>query len=301
MAVSSRLYRNYALTDLLYVLSRPRQGILLGVLAGLGVAAFEPKLAVAQATLFFPPTLALQATATPSPEEAATAPPEMSVWAHDALTSKQAMDAVYKRIERQQGTTKQLRAAALLNEPGRLEVSSTGEYCLRLSVRAEDSTTARLLCEGLLAYLAFTTKIPLEDPEGDVLGAVQSQLRTQEKALSQTLWSMLAISSEAVDPSLGPKAELELSDFQASFKEYLNTARTHFFREFRAAATGPSFSVVEAPFAYYPRRLWLSRGLSGAALGLLFSFVVQIFRTSRRRPPAPYAQDPFSRDRTGSA
>lgn len=273
-------------------LASPRKMLLLGVLLGLVYAGTRRSLCEAQATLFFPPPIILQQSeprGTPSAipvESLESAEPESTVWAHDTLTSKEAIDAVCKKIERSdiEFKTQALRSAVLLAEDKRVRVETMPDACVRLKVYAEDSRVCLFLCDSLLAYLAFKTKIPLENPDPEKLVASERQLRIQEKALSQTLWSILAFDSpKSQDPTALQAVELDLQDYQQLVATYRKALEDHFFRETRVAASGPNFAILEPPSQIRNHRPWIEASLLGGLLGILVSALATGLR-ARRRP-----------------
>lgn len=216
-----------------------------GMIGGFGSGASS--LAQAQFTLFVSPALAL---ALPGGGQSFAGPTQSNAldWAVGQLTSKDAVEMVCRKIERSQVERKDLalRSACLLPEGGRIETSLLSETCLRVRVRAEDPATAVVLCEGLLAYLSFRAKIPLENPEPTKLLESEKRLRLKER--------------EIVGPGLqGPPVQLsagvgsglreaEFGEYQAVLLEYRGLMEESFFRETRLASGSPYFSVIEPAF-----------------------------------------------------
>lgn len=243
------------------------------------MAGLVPRLQVAQATLLFPPPLVLQSdiklgeeqTELPGPKVTIVAP---ASWAREQLESKEAVDTVCKRVERLdlEHKAEVLRSAVLLAEDHRIEVEALPNSCLRVSVLAERPEVAVLLCEGLLAYLNYKTKIPLENPNRDQLTSVEQKLRLQEKDLGRALWDLLAFDlTRKRDPNAMEVAALDLQDYQATERQYRKAMRDHFFRESKLAAVGPSFTVIEPSSVASPVRPWWSFGAAGALAGGLLS------------------------------
>ena len=278
---------------MLKLLARPRYGLLLGVLLGLVYAGTRRSLCEAQATLYFPPPLVLQQSV---PREAPSAVPletldspdlprsESTAWAQATLTSKEAVDAVCKRIERSdiEYKVQALRSAVLLAEDKRVRVETMPEACVRLKVYAEDSRVCLFLCDSLLAYLTFKTKIPLEDPDPEKLVTSERQLRVQEKALSQSLWSLLAFDSPgSQDPAALQAVGLDLQDYQQLVTRYKQALRDQFFRETRLAASGPNFAVLEPPSQIRNHRPWIESALLGGILGIGLSVIATVLQPRR--------------------
>lgn len=255
---------------------------LFGGVLGLAASTLPTKLTVARATLLFPPRLQLKSDALPDAEALANAPdlPGSVQWAQDKLRSKEAVEALCKRIERTVTEDKQevLRSACLLPEEDRLTVTALEGNYLQLSVAANKPDVALSLCAGLLAYLNFKAKIPLEDPEAEKLTQAERLLRVQEKTLQSQLWKRLAFDAPALKEDDLEASELELSEYQANLNHYRQLSREHFFRETRAAAESPSFVVVEPPYLVYQSRSRIWATLAGMALGALIGFL------SGRRP-----------------
>jgi len=245
----------------------------LGGVVGLAVSSIPAKLTVARATLLFPNRLQLKSGALPDAQKETPRPdiPASALWAQDKLRSKEAVEALCKRIERTVTEDKEevLRSACLLPEEGRLTVTPLEGNYLQLSVSAGKPEIALSLCAGLLAYLNFKAKIPLEDPEVETLVTAERQLRVQEKTLQKQLWSRLAFDAPPPDAETLQAAEMEQSDYQASLNIYRQLTREHFFRETRAAAGSPSFVVVEPPYLVYQSRSRLWAMLMGVGLGAL--------------------------------
>jgi len=266
-------------------------GVLVGCLLGLLWGLSENRLVQAQTTIFFSPALMLPPHPDPSLPEGApkgeqTQKPSPTAWAESMLTSKDAVDMVCKKIERSETEHKDaaLRAACLLPEK-RVKVESLPNLCLRLKVSAEKPELAVMLCQGLLAYLNFKTKIPLEDPDRERLTQVETQLRTQERNLAKTLWGQLAFDSPKTPDAEGAQAaELELSDYQLSASEYHQLMEKNFFRETWAAADNPFFTVIEPPFVGLPERPWWEFVVGGGFLGGVGGWLLErMGRRARRR------------------
>ena len=271
-------------------LNRFSRGILLGGLLGLAGAAITPRLSVAQATLFFPPPLILY----PHSDPDAPTPPVPSseervrdplAWAEDILTSKEALDALCRKIERTSTDDKVevLRSACLLAEEDRIQVTPREDSYLSFRVAAEKPNVALSLCAGLLAYLTYKTKIPLEDTHREELLNSAKLLRVQERRLEKLLWPRLSYnSSEPSDPNKEQAVELDLLDYQSNIAMARRQARQHFLRETRDAADGPNFVVMEPPFIRKEPRPWLKWGGLGAALGAAAALLSKAFRGKKK-------------------
>lgn len=253
----------------------------MGAILGVLWVAGQRVLAEAQAVLFFPPPLTL-ADQAPKREKVTDLPLDASDpgrWARELLTSKEAVDMICKRIERTEsdsGKAQTLRSAVLLSEGDRIRVETLPSAAVRLRVRAETPRAALLICEGLVAYLNFKSKIPLEDPEADKLVELQQQLRIQEKSLGKSLWSMMAFGGARVGtPPNAEALEVELQDYRAKLAQYQTLTREHFFRQTHAAAGGPAFVVLEPAGLLPPERHWLLGIALGGGLGFLLSLWIQ--------------------------
>ena len=269
-------------------------GLIVGAALGLAWMVVHP-IAQAEATLFFPAPLMLgvRARATPGvlPTPGADEAPLTTVaWAEDLLTGKEAVETICKRIERLNPTekTRLLRSAVLLGEPGRVSITDLPDSRAILVVTAEDSRSAQVLCEGLLAYLLFKTKIPLEDPEADQLHEVERRLREHERRLGRAFYSQLGFET----PSQGRETvhQQDLQDYQADVSHYRPLLRRQFLRETQTAASGPYFVVLE-PASPRPDR-W--RWIRGAGLGALAGWLASRLFKPRRR----LAQEPTFAART---
>lgn len=246
--------------------------LLLGAGLGLGWAAWQRPLATAQATLFFPPALKLQAAA---PEPSATPAPRKEsddpvAWASALLSGKEAVEMICKRVDRSTAPDKAatLRSAVLLGEPGRVTVETLPDSCVRLQVRAQSGPIAVELCQGLVAYLTYKTKIPLEDPDTAELNKVEQQLRVQEKALGKTFYKQLGVVGQR-EVNGEPTLLMDTAEYQQNVNRYRPLFRRHYLRETEAAAGGPFFSVLEPPAVSGHERPWLQNGVIGAGLGWL--------------------------------
>ena len=258
------------------MLVRPVPALLLGGVIGLGWAAVQRPLATAQATLFFPPALVLNAApAAPTPEvpEASSTPMRRETadpvaWASGVLSSKEAVEMICKRVDRSTAPDKAaaLKSAVLLGEPGRVTVETLPDSCVRLQVRAQTAPIAIELCQGLLAYLTYKTKIPLEDPDTGELSKVEQQLRTQEKALGQTFYRQLGVAGRR-EGTQEATLMMDTGEYQQNVNRYRPLFRRHYLRETEAAAAGPFFNVLEPPAVSAPQRYWWQSGLIGAGLG----------------------------------
>lgn len=261
---------------------------MLGCMLGLAFAATRKTLSEADATLFFPPALVLNEPAAGGSQEQSESPvPKMDYtgWAKELLMSKEAVDMLCKRIERSDADDKPMaiRSACLLPEDGRLAVESLPDSCIRLKVRAESSKLAVTLSEGLLAFLSYKAKIPLEDPDADSLTEVESQLRTQEKSLSSSLWGLLSFEAARNRDSNALQAvTIDLQDYQLSVTNYRRAMRKHFFREAKIASGGPGFTVLEAPSGSPQGRPWIQGLLVGGGIGWLSGVVMTLLRPKRR-------------------
>ncbi len=284
----------------------------MGVLLGLAFAGTRRSLCEAQATLYFPPPTILEEhvpgdAVSPTPKKVTdAAQSDRPAWAQETLTSKEAVDAVCKKIERSgiDYKTQALRSAVLLSADQRVIVETLPQYSVRLKVYAEDSRVALLLCESLLAYLTFKTKIPLENPDPEALVGSERQLRIQEKSLAQALWGVLAFDSpKSKDPNALQAVELDLQDYYQQVAAYRQALRDHFFRETRAAAIGPNFIVLEPPSQIRNHRPWIEASFVGGGLGLVVSAGFAWLRRRRRRAwqnvHRPVQEPPFM-DRTAS-
>ena len=286
------LYNTGLLSKPVIRASRPRLLMALGSLLGLGFAAAQPSKAQAHMTLFFPPPLVLKTTprkaAGDEPERRAVSSYDAVSWTQDLLRGKEAMEALAKRIERMEPESKAttLRSAILLSEDGRIRVDELPGSCVGVTVSASNPAVARTLCEGLLAYLTFKTKIPLEDSEGGKLREVEQQLRVQEKTLSGELWNLFSFAASAEPPSRAQQLELDLQEYQAAFRVYAEFLREHFFREVGVAAGGPSFQVLEPPVAIQLPRPWLACALLGGTVGAILGWLFSSLKARRRKLPA---------------
>lgn len=262
--------------------------LLLGAAIGLAWAAAQRPLSTAQATLFFPPALVLTAPPSEATPEASATPiarketADPVAWASGVLSSKEAVEMICKRVDRSQSPDKAaaLKSAVLLGEPGRVTVETLPDSCVRLQVRAQSGPVAVELCEGLLAYLTYKTKIPLEDPDTAELNKVEQQLRTQEKALGQTFYKQLGVSGrrEGAEATL----MMDTAEYQQNVNRYRPLFRRHYLRETEAAAAGPFFSILEPPAVSSQQRPWLESSLLGAGLGWLI--LVGLPKLRQRKP-----------------
>ena len=270
-----------------HIMSRPR-AVLVGCLIGLIVASSRPSLSAAQATLLFPPPLVLNDAQKPTQTLKNTEKSDLSsapaAWAEEVLMSKEAVDTVCKKIERSETEDRAeiLRSACLLAEDHRVDVETMPNSCIRLTVRAANAHIATVLCDAMLAYLTYRTKIPLEDPEREELTSREQQLRLQEKNLSTVLWGLLSFDApKNQNPNAMGLAELDMQDYQGAVAEYRQMMRTHFFREAKAAAAGPNFTVLESPTPVSSGRPWVRYTLLGGIGGLVASLLAQGISRSR--------------------
>lgn len=263
-------------------------------------------MASSQATLFFSPSLALPKLSQLSDAEDDVSKRDPLVWAEGLLTSKEAVDMLCKRIERSETERKDaaLRAACLLTEGKRVMVQHLPNSCLQLRVTAEDPALATMLCDGLIAYLSFKTKIPLEDPDRDPLTNAENELRTKERDLSQGLWNVLAFDSlkSPSEKTNIQDLQSDLIEYQSSMANYRNLLTQNFFRETWSAADNPGFVVIEPPFGRAPEPVWYRFAGLGALLGAAIGWVWD--RKQRPRPPkyVPWrSQEARPEKRTGSS
>ena len=268
---------------------------LLGGTLGLLSSALPARLTEARATLLFPQAGSLRSSQTSDGSRSEENPPLTSggsvvAWAQETLTSKEAVEVLCKRIERNVTQNKEevLRSACLIPEEGRLKVVALEGNYLQINVAAAKPEIALSLCAGLLAYLNFKTKIPLEDPDGDQLVQAESQLRVQEKLLQKQLWDRLAFNAPPVEAEKIQASQMEAADYQLNLNKYRDLTRTHFFREMRAAAQGPAFVVVEPPYLAYRSRLRVAPILIGATCGAFLSLLIGRQRRNRTRNFVPW-------------
>lgn len=290
------------LSKMLYQLTRPHYGLLAGCLLGLLWVGSSKRLVQAQATLFFPPPLVLSTSSAPANAQQGSKT-EPTAWAESMLLSKDAADAVCKRIERSQAENKDqaLRSACLLSEGRRVSVATLPNSCVRLKVWADDPAIAISLTEGLLAYLNFKAKIPLEDPDRDRLSTAEKLLRSQERSLANLLWERLAFDSVKTSTP-GQSLELDLMDYQCLVTQYRQFMHDSFFRETHQAAGGPSFSVVEPPFVVCTPSPWWRGALLGGLFGLLASAILQWTQPGNRQKNVRWrSQEGAPLKRTGPA
>ena len=270
--------------------SRLLAATVLGALCGLALEFLQPRLGAAQALLFFPPALGYHAGLTPPENATKEELVEPVAWASELLRSPEAVDAVCKRIDRSTmpSKTEAMRSAVLLLEKKRIEIYPLPDSFLRLRVLAEDPEIAQNLCEGLLAYLAFRSKIPLEDKDAGTLKKLESDLRIQEKSIAEGLWRNLALDQSSEHKFDTQALDLELLEYQANRQKVKKALGQHFFREAQIAASAPSHFVIEpAAASKVPinwRRGLIWGGLSGMAVFLLARGLRPFFLSSPAGP-----------------